>query len=127
MLSAAQVSFIRRALFAGCRTGRILKAGLGEEWCRKIVWEEASLEVGGNASSVFPADSAHILAVIEGVKPAIILALGKIAADALTKLLPALDYLQMVPQLIVGPHPTARGVDTVSALRDIRAKLDKMA
>lgn len=117
----ARRRLIHYALFAGCRTGRILKAGLGEEWCRKIVWEEASPEIGGEASSVFPADPAHILKVIEEVKPTVILALGKIASDALTSLAPKNTTL------ITGPHPTARGIDTITWLYGIRTGLDTIA
>lgn len=116
----ARRRIIHYALFSGCRTGRVLKAGLGEEWCRKIVWEEASPEIGGEASSVFPADPAHILKAIEEVKPTVILALGKIASDAMFSLTPN------GMTLITGPHPTARGVHTLPALRVIRTNLDIM-
>lgn len=113
--------YIHYALFAGCRTGLILKAGLGEEWCRKIVWEEASPKIGGFSGSWFPADPAHILKVIEEVKPTVILALGKIASDALTSL------ATKNTTLITGPHPTARGIDTITWLRGVRVALDTMA
>jgi hypothetical protein len=112
----ARLRIIRYALFAGCRTGRILKAALGEEWCQKIVWEEASPEIGGKASSVFSADPMHLRALLDEIKPDIVLALGKIASDALKKLVPP-------HQLLIGPHPTARGIDTVSAIRKIAASL----
>lgn len=115
-------NFIRRALFAGCKTGRILKAGLGEEWCRRIVWEEASPEIGGKASSCFPADPAHILKMIDEVKPTVILALGKIACDAMSVIMPPTMFT-----LLTAPHPTARGgPNPVLCLREIRAELDRL-
>lgn len=118
--------YIHYALFAGCRTGLILKAGLGEDWCRKIVWEEASPEIGGEASSVFPADYAHILKVIYEVRPNVILALGKIATDAVQTLCP-IPHMPVQPTIVTGPHPTARGIDTITWLRGVRVALDTMA
>jgi len=117
--------YIHYALFAGCRTGNILKAGLGEEWCRKIVWEEASPQIGGEASSVFPADPAHLRAVIDEVKPTVILALGRIASDGIAAIMP-MPSLVPVATIINVIHPTARGVDTLPLLRDARAILDKL-
>ncbi|HMJ28588.1 MAG TPA: hypothetical protein VK512_07695 [Xanthobacteraceae bacterium] len=121
-------NFIRRALFSGCRTGRILKTALGEEWCRKIVWEEASPEIGGQASSRFRADTRHILDVVVEVQPTVILALGKIASDAVNSLCPIhrLTPPATIINIITAPHPTARGMDTLRLLRDVRALLDKM-
>lgn len=113
-------NFIRRALFVGCRTGRVLKAGLGEEWCRKIVWEEASPQIGGEASARFPADLDHLCALLAEVKPDIAIALGKVASDAITTLVPT-------TKRIIGPHPTARGVDTIAVLRDIRVRLENIS
>lgn len=109
---------IRYCLFAGCRTGRVLKDALGEEWCRKIVWEEASPEVGGVASSVFPADPAHLRAVVDKVKPDVVVALGKVAANGIAAL-----ELPLAKQYF-GPHPTARGVDAGEWLRGLRVVLD---
>lgn len=123
---AVRRRLIHYSLFAGCRTGLILKAGLGEDWCRKIVWEEASPEIGGEASSVFPADHVHIQKVIEEVHPDVILALGKVASDAVNSLCP-IRNLPKRCTIINVIHPTARGFDTVSLLRDARAILEKLA
>jgi len=117
----ARRRIVRYSLFCGCKTGRTLKTALGEEWCRKIVWEEASPQIGGRASSSFPADPGHILTAIEQEKPTVIIALGQIASEAITSLaLPGITIL-------TGPHPTARGVGPLTALRSIRAALDTMA
>ena len=125
----ARRRMIHYSLFAGCRTGRVLKAALGEEWCRKIVWEEASPEIGGEASSCFRADTRHILDVIVDVQPTVILAFGKIASDAVNSLCPI--HRRGPPATIINvifaTHPTARGVDTLRLLRDVRALLDKLA
>ena len=122
----ARRRMIAYALFAGCKTGRILKLAFGEEWCRKIVWEEASPEIGGKASSVFPADPAHLRAVIDEVKPTIILAFGRIASDGIAAIMPMPDLVPAATIINV-IHPTARGVDTLPLLRDARAILDKLA
>jgi hypothetical protein len=94
----ARRRLIHYSLFAGCRTGRVLKDVFGEERCRTIVWEEASPEIGGKASSCFPADQAHLRAVLDDVKPDLVLAFGRIAGNALAELVPG-------AKLILGPHP----------------------
>lgn len=108
---------IHYALFAGCRTGRILKAAL-RDWCDRIIWEEASPKIGGHASACFPADVVHLRALLETHKPGVVIALGKIAADALRPLVVA-------EQLLIGPHPAARGIDPIPDLLSIRRKLEK--
>lgn len=118
-------SFLRRSLFAGCKTGRVLKAALGEEWCSKIVWEEASPEIGGQAAAAFPADTQHILDVIVREQPAVILTLGKIATEAVASLCPI--HLTPPAMVITGPHPAARNADTLNLIRDVRERLDKLA
>lgn len=126
---AARQRIITYSLFAGCKTGRVLKAALGEEWCRKIVWEEASPEIGGQASAAFPADRQHILDVIVREQPTVILAFGKIAADAVNSLCPIhrLTPPATIINIITAPHPAARNLDTLELLRNVRAMLEKMA
>lgn len=108
---------IHYALFAGCRTGAILKSIFGELLCREIVWEEASPEIGGKASSCFPANHAHLKAVLEDVKPDIVLSFGRVATDAMRTLVPH-------DKLLVAPHPTARGGDVMAQLSAIKNTLD---
>lgn len=108
---------IARFLFAGCRSGRVLKSVFGER-INEIVWEEASPEIGGHASSAFPADPVHLRAVLDDVKPDVVLAFGKIASNALLDLVPA-------EKLVVGPHPTARGPDVMPLLRAMQNQLDR--
>ena len=101
--------FLSRALFAGCLTGRRLRAAFGADLCREIIWEEASPEIGGHSSSVFPADRAHVAEVIRLHLPDIILAFGKVAQNGLAGLFPA-------ERIIAASHPAARGEGTVPAL-----------
>lgn len=110
--------FIARMLFMGCRTGQILQACLGEEWCERIVWEEASPKIGGHAASKFPADRAHIEEVIRRHSPRVLLAFGKVAAD------PVVRLCGLGCTYILLPHPCARGVDTREPIRGARQALD---
>lgn len=110
---------ITHALFAGCRSGRVLRRVFGD-LCDTIVWEEASREIGGHASSVFPPDVAHLRAVVESVSPDIIIAFGTIARDGLTQ---ATDR-----RIVLAPHPVARGADTMdrlnAALREVQELIE---
>jgi hypothetical protein len=92
--------FIARALFAGCKTGRILLNTFGD-LCALITWEEASPRIGGQASAAFPPDLDHLRAVLEREQPDIVIAFGRIAERGLRPLVPAAN-------LICAPHPAAR-------------------
>jgi hypothetical protein len=107
---------IRYSLFAGCRTGRVLKDVFGEVRCNEIVWDESTREIAGNPRDTFPPDLAHLAALLEEVKPDVVLAFGRIASAALSSMVPA-------EKLIVGPHPTARQADTIQRLRSMAARL----
>lgn len=109
---------IGRFLFAGCKSGRVLKA-VFQNRINSIVWEEASPEIGGESSSCFPADLDHLRAVLCDVQPDVVLAFGRIASDAMTALVPA-------EKLITGPHPTARGGFVMQQLTRMRDKLEAM-
>lgn len=110
---------ITYSLFAGCRTGRVLRQVFGEDCSRRFVWDEASRAIGGDSKTVFPADLGHLRAVLAEVKPNIVLGFGRIACDALALLVPGED-------LLVGPHPTARQADTLARLRIMATCLDNM-
>jgi len=109
---------IHYALFAGCRTGQILKKFLGDDVCSKIIWDEASKEVGGHSSSCFKADHDHMRSRIDEEKPGIVIAFGKIAGDALDKLSPTEVYR------IIMPHPTGRAKNTLAGYPKLRRVLD---
>ena len=108
--------FVARTLFMGCRTGLVLQQIFGIDLCRKIIWEEASPEMGGHASSAFPADDVHLQKVLVDINPDVVLAFGKIASDGLTPLVPH-------EMLLIGPHPVARGATTISRLVSMKSRL----
>ena len=109
--------FLTYALFAGCLTGRRLKAAFGD-LCDDIVWEEVSCEIGGKSSSVFPPDYAHITQRMAEEKPDVLLAFGKIACDALV----FVAAPRPVP-VISGPHPAARHSTVAAELSEMANKL----
>ena len=57
--------FRAAALFMGCLTGRRIRQAFGEDMRHVIAYEEASPEIGGTASSAFPADPEHIRRAID--------------------------------------------------------------
>lgn len=116
--------FCARALFAGCRTGQVLRMTLGDEWCRKIEWENASPELGAFSASRFPADHEHIRQALKDANPDVVLAYGKIASDALIPIMEMTGLRRRA--LITGPHPTARQTDTWARLREMRERLDQL-
>ena len=115
----ARRRMIRYSLFAGCRTGRVLKQLFGEDCPRRFVWEESTTEIAGNPRDTFPADIFHLSAVVNEVTPDVVLAFGRIASDALRKVVPE-------EKLLCGPHPTARQADTLQRLRQMASALDRM-
>jgi hypothetical protein len=114
--SGRRNEFIRTFLFWSCRTGKNLKAAFGEELCDQIIWEEASPEIGGAASSAFPADPMHINNAICKHCPDIVVALGKIASEGVKR---AFASFELNPRLIIGPHPTARHATVMDELREV--------
>jgi len=106
---------IAYALFAGCLTGRRLQAAFGAETCRRIIWEEASREVAGNARDFCEPDPDHIRRVLSEHKPAIVLTFGSAAGDAVAPLWRG--------PLIRCIHPAARQANTVDRLIEAGAKL----
>lgn len=105
------------ALFAGCKSGRVLQKVLGAALCEYIVWEEASREIGGHASAAFPADTGHLRSVIVEQSPRIVIGFGVIACDGLRSVL---REFSDPPTFIEAPHPAARGPDTLPRLMRAR-------
>lgn len=110
---------IHLTLFAGCKTGRVLQRVFGSEHCRDIVWEEISKEIGGESSSSFPADQTHITAVLDELKPSIVLVFGKLAEKGVTTL------HRPLPIVLIGPHPTARHSSVINDLEVMRLQYDR--
>ena len=70
---------IHKLLFAGCLTGRRIRAAFGDDLCRSIVWEEASREITGASNGCPDADVEHMQAAFDQVKPDIVLTFGRLA------------------------------------------------
>lgn len=104
-----------KLLFAGCMTGRRLQRELGDR-CDDIVWEEASREVLGNPREVPTADLDHIVNVIRTERPALVLAFGAVARQAMLGL--RLEQTVAPFYLIGSPHPAARSVQAQADFRD---------
>lgn len=109
---------IARFLFAGCHSGRVIKAAFGER-INDIIWEEASPEIGGHAASKFPADMVHLRKVVDEVKPRITLAFGVIASNAMAQLVDGFD-------LVTLPHPAARSADVFDRILHGAQMLERM-
>src|SRR5580692_11689610 len=92
---------IHYALFAGCVTGRRLKKAFGN-LTDKIIWEEGSREISGNASQFFPPDESHIRKIIDTERPDFILSFGRANRPIIESLCPSSRKDVMV---IYMPHP----------------------
>lgn len=118
---------IAYSLFAGCKSGRVLEHVFGKRLCQEIVWEESTKDVGGHASSVFPADIEHIRSRIIEESPQIVLSFGGVATDgviAATREFNTGHFAQVT--YIGGPHPTARAATTKRSLESMAANLQRV-
>jgi len=113
---------ITYALFAGCRTGRILKKFLGEDWCEEIIWENASPQFGGISSCTFPADKKHLYNLMQEVRPNVVIAFGMTACGAFAQ-----TNFGGLYRVFEAPHPCARDPEKVAReLTRVRRELDTM-
>lgn len=115
-------ALIKTYLFMGCTSGQNLEAALGEEMCQRIVWEEASPEIGGHSASRYRPDPLHISRAISRHDPDIVLAFGKDAGEgvrAAVKLIHNRPGTEPRFVVLYGPHPAARN--------NPLAKLQKLA
>jgi hypothetical protein len=110
---------IEYALFAGCLTGRRLKAALGEEWCERIIWEEASPVITGEAKTAPPPDPTHIHYSLLKHQPDLVICLSQPAEPVIRKLCEC--------WIIVGPHPAARQATVVAQLQNLKVLLELFA
>lgn len=111
---------IEYALFAGCKTGRVLMATLGETWCRRITWENASRRIGDVSSSVFSADPLHIGMCIQEMVPDVIIAFGKVAQEGVDEVLRG----RQPREYLKAPHPCARTIEALRELHQLKKTLD---
>jgi hypothetical protein len=102
-------------------TYSVLRRTFGE-LCREIWWTNASPRWGWRHDHKFPADPVHIRAMITEHQPSVVLAFGRIAADALAKIR-AEDGGAWL--LLSAPHPAARMPDKMDQLRAMRAAIDE--
>lgn len=107
---------IRRFLFAGCKSGRVLRQVFGD-WCDRIVWEESSPRIGGHASSKYDADLDYLTNVIVDVNPRVIIGFGVIACRGLEDLNQA--YIR-------APHPAARQPTVIAELTAVRERMETL-
>jgi len=112
--------FISMALFSGCLTGRRLKAALGEDWCQKIIWEEASTEIGGNGRSYFPPDLAHVRRRVVEENPDCVILFGKSNLALVSGVAPFV----IGGMVITAPHPAARGAGIPADLKKLADRLN---
>lgn len=117
---------IRHLLFRKCRTGKILKATLGTQLCELIVWEETTMKVAGDATTIFPPDYDHIQRVINKHSPDVVIGMGKVAAQAVFKV--ANEMMRGAQDFQFNffsvPHPCARPAqDPIGALTELKQKL----
>jgi len=108
------------ALFAGCLTGRRLKAAFGD-LTDKIVWEEASTVIADNPRDFHPPDRAHIIRRINEEQPDVIVAFGKANREFIPGIL-ATSVFATTP-IIFAPHPAARHATVTNELREAATKL----
>jgi len=120
-LSEERERMIEYALFAGCLTGRRLKAALGEDVCNLIVWQEANPTIADNPKTYYPPDREHIRAVLEHHKPDMVICFTKAGEAAIREALP--PWLKFFPCV----HPAARGADTVKQLAELKTGLQDFA
>jgi hypothetical protein len=104
-------------LFAGCLTGRRLKAAFGD-LCTEIVWEETTRQVAADAKTILPAQPEHIQEALQLHKPDVVLTFGRIAEAAVKPLWKGI--------LVCAPHPAARQPETRQKLMDAAFALRAM-
>lgn len=110
-----RLRLIKFALFRGCITGRRLKSSFGEELCDRIIWEETTREIADNPKTIFPAQPEHIRNVIETHQPQVIVAFGRIAAEAVQPIWNG--------RLFLAPHPAARQSTVIRDLENIAKQI----
>jgi len=107
--------FMRYALFAGCKTGRVLRSTFGDDLLEHIEFEETTRQIAGDAKTIFPADIEHIRNALTEHAPIVVITFGKIAQDAVAPLWSG--------NIIKAHHPASRHPDTAQNLRLAVAQL----
>jgi hypothetical protein len=110
----------------GNYTGRRVRQAFGDDLCDRIVWENASPEIGGRSDSVFPPDPQHIRAVLHKHNPDLVITFGKVAFDGLNEAM-SLPGDGILFAYIHTVHPAARGADIPQRLAEAAARVRGMA
>lgn len=110
-----RLKIIEYALFAGCVTGKRLKAAFGPKLIELIVWEESTRHIGTYPKQKFSADLTHMRKAIAHHRPRIIVTFGNTAGDAL-----AAVWHGASERCI---HPAARGSHIISELNQTGRRL----
>ncbi len=116
----ARAWLIRKLLFYRCRTGRRLRMGLGEEWCKRIVWEESTPVILDNPKDCPAPDVEHIKWVLEKYDPSVVICFTAPAAGIVRVLCGSKR------SFFSCNHPACRQKGIVSQLRELRTKLDEL-
>jgi|SRR6185369_307404 len=112
---------IAYALFAGCLTGRRLKAALGEDYCSRIVWDECSPTIADNPKDYHAPDQRHIEAVIQKHQPDVVICFSK-PACAVVRAACREDAMIFIPCC----HPAARGNEPLAQIKAVRLVLEEL-
>lgn len=110
---------IHYELFAGCVTGRRLEKAFGD-LTGKIVWEEGSRVISGNARDFHPPDRVHIAEVIKTQQPRVILSFGKSNHPIIEELS---HESRSVDRVLYLPHPAARQATVPRVLAEAAEEL----
>lgn len=121
---------IQRFLFAGCLSGKRLQTAFGTDLCRRIIWEEASPEIGGHSSSRFKPDAEHIANALRKHRPNVVVLFGAVARQGFAQADLNLRFAgekDICPRRIVKTcHPAARGTETFRELDRAANELRKI-
>lgn len=101
--------FMRYALFAGCKTGRMITKAFGKSLVEAMEFEETTRVISGNPKEILPVDLVHMRNAIELHKPKVIIAFGAIAHNAMAQIPHAAKYIQ-------AHHPASRHPDSYQNL-----------
>lgn len=112
------------ALFAGCRSGRVLESHLGKELCREIIWDESTTVITGSPSECPPADLEHIQWTMEDVRPDVVLTLGRSARLGFESTRDKFGFLGGIH--IPAPHPACRAPADHARLKTACATLKSL-
>lgn len=97
--SDKRCEFLRRLMFAGCKTGRVLEKYFPD--CQEWIYEEATPIVGGKPSDAPGWSIRHVEQVLRAQSYDVIITFGAAAKAVVGVLVP--------PSLVINcPHPCAR-------------------